>query len=145
MDRPQLPTLPLPISAAPAPSFLQDQEPALKSSQTRTSCPLHSPELTILMLRTFNYRVQYQDDEALLFFPDYRGFHLDCRHRQQLLQISNLSLGQALILLKFPVGKDTSGIQIIESGKSIYSVTPGRKKFLSGEGKLLIDISDLLK
>ena len=59
MDRPQLPTLPLPISAAPAPSFLQDQEPALKSSQTRTSCPLHSPELTIFTLRTFNYRVAH--------------------------------------------------------------------------------------
>ena len=59
MDRPQLPTLPLPISAAPAPSFLQDQEPALKSSQTRTSCPLHSPELTLLTLRTFNYRVAH--------------------------------------------------------------------------------------
>ena len=59
MDRPQLPTLPLPISGAPAPSFLQDQEPALKSSQTTTSCPLHSPELTILVLCTYNHGVAH--------------------------------------------------------------------------------------
>ena len=59
MDRLWSPTLPLPISAAPAPFFLQDQEPALRSSQTRTSCPLHSPELTILILRTLNYRVAH--------------------------------------------------------------------------------------